>query len=42
MDKILMEEDRMKKRKKLQPQLWSDAKREKSLVIKLINKFILK
>lgn len=33
MDKILIEEDRMKKRKKQQPQLWSDAKREKSLLV---------
>lgn len=32
MEKVLLEEDRLKKRKKQQPQLWEDPKREKSLV----------
>ena len=32
MQKILMEEDNLKKRRKQQPYLWDDADREKSLV----------
>lgn len=33
MDKILVEEDRLKKRKKQQPHLWTDPKSDKSKVI---------
>lgn len=32
MDKILVEEDRLKKRKKQQPHLWTDPKSDKSKV----------
>lgn len=33
MDKILVEEDRLKKRKKQQPHLWTDPKSDKSKVV---------
>lgn len=33
MDKILVQEDRLKKRKKQQPHLWTDPKSDKSKVI---------
>ncbi|XP_071146387.1 cilia- and flagella-associated protein 74-like isoform X1 [Mytilus edulis] len=42
MGKILLEEERMRKRKKQQPQLFSDPKREKSLVVSAQKKKPLK
>ena len=33
MEKILTEEERLKKRKKQQPHLWTDAKADKSKVV---------
>lgn len=40
MEKILVEEERMKKRKKQQPNLWLDPKKEKSKVETFVLKCI--